>query len=179
MIRSSDYIFCPYCSSRLAEVIIEGITRKICTSRAHRETWTHYPSVGLASVGIIARGDRVLLVKRNREPHKNTWGFPAGFVEFCEHPADAVRREVGQETGLVVVRSEFLKFILSDEDPRSPGHLVFFYRITAKGKIQNNDPDENLEVGWFKITEPPEISWPSHRSMMTWLQEKNKKRRQV
>ncbi len=177
---TSDYVFCPYCSGKLAEVITEGITRKICASRSHRKAWTHYPSVGQASVGIIVRGDMVLLVRRNREPYKNMWGLPAGFVEFGEHPLDALKREVEQETKLVVVKSKFLKFIQSDEDPRSPGQLVFFYWVTAtKGKIKNNDPDENLEIGWFKITEPPEIGWPSHRSVMTWLQEKNKKRRQV
>lgn len=171
MIRPSDYLFCPYCASRLTTIIQEGIERKTCT---YCKGWTHYPSVGLASVGIIVRGDSVLLVKRNREPFKDTWGFPAGFLEYGERPLDAVKREIEQETGLVVVKSKFLKFIQSDEDPRSPGHLVFFYRITAKGKIQNNDPDENQEIGWFKIAEPPVIGWPTHKSMLGLLQNKRR-----
>jgi len=145
----------------------EGIQRKICT---YCRCWTHYPSASQASVGIIVRGKKVLLVKRNRDPHKNTWGFPAGFVEYGEHPLDALKREVKQETGLTVTKTRFLKFVQSDEDPRSPGHLVFFYWVTAKGIIKNDDPDENQEIGWFDIKNPPEIGWPTHQEMMRLLQ---------
>lgn len=178
VIRPSDFIFCPYCASRLTEIILEGISRKTCT---YCRSWTHYPAVSQASVGVITRGDKILLVKRNREPYKNTWGFPAGFVEFGEHPLEALGREVEQETGLVVVRAKFIEFIRSFEDSRNPaGHLVFFYRITsAKGKIQNNDPDENREIGWFNIMEPPEIGWPSHKSMIASLQKEQRKGRRI
>jgi ADP-ribose pyrophosphatase YjhB (NUDIX family) len=115
----------------------------------------------------------VLLVKRNRDPHKNTWGFPAGFVEYGEHPLDALKRETGQEVGLIVSKARFIKFIQSDEDPRSPGHLVFFYWVTATGRIANNDTDENQKIGWFDIKNPPEIGWPTHKKMMRLLQTKN------
>lgn len=35
-----------------------------------------------------------------RDSYEN-WGFPKGHVERAEPPADAARREVGEETGLV------------------------------------------------------------------------------
>jgi ADP-ribose pyrophosphatase YjhB (NUDIX family) len=176
-IRPSDYIFCPYCASRLTEIIMEGISRKTCT---YCKGWTHYPANNQASVGVLVRNGKVLLVQRNREPHKDTWGLPAGFVEFGEHPEEALRREVKQETGLEVTGSKFIKFVLSNEDPRNPsGHLVFFYRISAKGKIQNDDPDENQKVGWFELTELPEIGWPSHRPIIASLQKEQRGRRRV
>ncbi len=167
-IIESNYIFCPYCSSRLTTLKIDGVQKKVCTYC----NWTHHPSVGQASVGLIFRKNKVLLVKRNREPHKNTWGFPAGFVEYGESPIDALKREIRQEVGLIVKKATFIKFIQSNEDPRSPGHFLFFYWVTTQGKIKNNDPKENQEIAWFNIKNPPEIGWPSHKKLFQILQTK-------
>lgn len=170
-IRPSDFEYCPYCSSRLTTITQDEVARKTCT---YCKGWTHYPSVGLASVGIIVRSNKVLLVKRNRDPHKDTWGFPAGFVEYIEHPEDALKREIEQEVGLTVVKARFLKFVQSFEDQRSPGHLVFFYRVKTKGHLKNNDEAENQAIGWFPINNPPEIGWPTHKEMMLLLQKENR-----
>ncbi|MBI2676504.1 MAG: NUDIX hydrolase [Candidatus Yanofskybacteria bacterium] len=174
-ITLSDYEYCPYCASRLSVWTTDGTPRKVCT---YCNCWTHYPTVGLASVGLIIRRNKILLVKRNRDPYKNTWNFPAGFVEYREHPEAALKREVEQETGLVVIKARFINFTESNEDPRSPGHLVFFYYATAKGKIRNNDPQENKEVNWFDIKNPPEIGWPTHQEMMRQVQKQNRKRKE-
>lgn len=170
-IKLSDFEYCPYCASRLTTALQDGIARKICI---YCKGWTHYPSVGLASVGIIVRDNNVLLVKRNREPYKSMWGFPAGFVEYIEHPEDTLKREVEQEVGLTVIKARFIKFVQSFEDYRSPGHLVFFYRVTAKGRLKNNDVAENQAIGWFPIDDPPEIGWPTHIEMMCLLQKENR-----
>jgi 8-oxo-dGTP pyrophosphatase MutT (NUDIX family) len=66
------------------------VTRK--QRRAQRET-----SAG----GVVFRRDadgapRFLLI---RDAYRN-WGFPKGHLEVAEPPADAARREVGEETGL-------------------------------------------------------------------------------
>lgn len=45
---------------------------------------------------------RLLLVLRAREPASGTWSIPGGRVEPGESDADAVRREVWEETGLLV-----------------------------------------------------------------------------
>ncbi len=174
-IKFSDYEYCPYCASRLSVWLLDGVQRKVCT---YCHCWTHYPSAGQASAGIVVRRNKVLLVKRNRDPYKDTWGFPAGFVEYGEHPEEALKRELEQETGLIVGKAKFIRFVQSLEDPRSPGHLVFFYYATAKGKIKNNDLQENQEVGWFDIKSPPEIGWPTHQEMMRQLQKKNRKRKE-
>jgi len=173
-IKQSDYEYCPYCCSILSVWTIDRAERKVCT---YCNFWIHYPTVGLASVGVIVRRNKVLLVKRNRDPHKNTWNLPAGFVEYREHPEAALRREIKEETGLVVTRARFINFIESDEDPRSPGHLVFFYYVSATGKIRNNDPNENKEVAWFDINNLPEIGWPTHQEILRLLKKKNRKER--
>ncbi|MBI4479180.1 MAG: NUDIX hydrolase [Acidobacteria bacterium] len=62
-----------------------------------------YPERPLVGVGgVVIDGDRVLLVRRAREPLKGEWSLPGGLVEVGESLAAAVRREMAEETGLEV-----------------------------------------------------------------------------
>lgn len=47
-------------------------------------------------------GDRVLLIRRGRPPGEGLWSVPGGRLEPGETLAQAVAREVREETGLVV-----------------------------------------------------------------------------
>lgn len=163
-----NYKFCPYCGLSLGVITEEKHARKYC-SHCH---WTHYPSGDQASVGMIVRNHQVALVKRNREPYKDTWNFPAGFVEYGEHPESTIKREATEEVNLTVTALSLVKFIQSNEDKRSPGQLIFFYELRTTGKLNNNDQEENSEVGWFNINSPPPLGWPAHKEMMKWLQAK-------
>ena len=55
-------------------------------------------------VGALVHDDegRLLLVRRRNEPGAGRWSVPGGRVEPGETDADAVRREVLEETGLHV-----------------------------------------------------------------------------
>lgn len=48
------------------------------------------------------REDRVLLMHRNKEPNLGLWIAPGGKIELDESPYDAARREMTEETGLVI-----------------------------------------------------------------------------
>jgi ADP-ribose pyrophosphatase YjhB (NUDIX family) len=51
---------------------------------------------------LVLRRDTVLLVERDHEPMAGWWSLPGGLVETGELLEAAVRREVFEETGLVV-----------------------------------------------------------------------------
>lgn len=53
------------------------------------------------SVGVWHAG-RVLLILRDRPPMPAVWTFPGGHVEWGETVTAAARREIAEETGLVV-----------------------------------------------------------------------------
>ena len=48
----------------------------------------------------VVRGNRLLLVKRGREPSRGLHAFPGGRVEPGETNEEAARRELFEETGL-------------------------------------------------------------------------------
>lgn len=59
----------------------------------------------LGAVAIIREGDRVLVMKRS---DNGQWCLPGGFVDPGESPAEAVEREVMEETGISVTGTELL-----------------------------------------------------------------------
>jgi len=165
-IKPPDYKFCPFCGKKLQIKIEEGKEREYCSS-CH---WTYYPYVALTVTAIIIHGSKVLLVKRAREPYKGTWMFPAGFVDFGEYPLDTIKREVKEETDLTVKKACLMDIFQIEDDPRSPGHFCFFYQVEVMDGCLKTDKEENQDIGWFEIKNPPKIGWQSHQKMMKFLQ---------
>ena len=64
------------------------------------------PLVGVG--GVVIRRDRVLLVRRKREPLKGEWSLPGGLVELGEELSQAAKRELKEETGLDVEPLEII-----------------------------------------------------------------------
>ena len=57
-----------------------------------------------------------------------SWGFPGGFLEYAEQPAEAIRRELKEETGLELKNVRLLS-------PRViNGHIEFLFRAQADGE---------------------------------------------
>lgn len=166
ILKPPQYKFCPFCSSLLETRIEESKERKWCS----KCRWTYYPHVSSAVGAVIVKNDAVLMVKRNREPYKNTWGFPAGYVDFGEHPEESLLREVKEETGLTVIKSEFISIIQNPDDPNAPGHFGIFYKVLeTKGGIINSDKNENQDISWHPIHALPIIGWESHKKIANIL----------
>jgi 8-oxo-dGTP diphosphatase len=74
-------------------------------------------------VGAVVRDDtgRLLLVRRGTEPGRGLWSVPGGRVEPGESAAEAVVREVEEETGLQVVVGRLVGTVERD----GPGGVVY------------------------------------------------------
>ena len=64
-----------------------------------------FPTSPMVGVGAVIVDDqaRVLLVKRAAEPMKGHWSLPGGLLELGETLVEGVKREVAEETGLIVM----------------------------------------------------------------------------
>jgi 8-oxo-dGTP diphosphatase len=79
-----------------------------------------YPDRPIVGVGgVVIDGERVLLIRRGKEPLKGRWSIPGGMLELGEFLVSAVRRELREETGLIV-------------EPRAM--ITVFERIVRKGR---------------------------------------------
>lgn len=90
---------------------------------------------------LIHDGARVLLIERASEPFKGYWGLPGGAVELGETVAEALRREVAEETGLQIELEQLLGYkdaISRDPDGQVRYHYVVFYYLArpAGGRLQ-------------------------------------------
>ncbi len=61
--------------------------------------------------GVVRRNGSTLLIQRGTAPQKGRWSIPGGRVEAGETLAEAVEREVGEETGLVVRCGAFVGWV--------------------------------------------------------------------
>ena len=61
------------------------------------------PSLPVVAVGVVViRDNRVLLIRRRNPPLAGTWSLPGGRQEFGESFVETARREVREETGLII-----------------------------------------------------------------------------
>lgn len=89
---------------------------------------TPFPDAPRVAVGaLLVHEGRLLVVERANPPAEGIWALPGGSVELGETLAEAVEREVLEETGLVVRAGEVchtFDAIVRDDDGRVRYHYV-------------------------------------------------------
>jgi len=117
---------------------------------------TPRPSHPEICVGAIAVDeDRLLLVRRGHGPAAGEWSVPGGRVEAGETLAEAVVREVAEETGLEGVCDELVGWVerVSDE-----GHFVILdFRVTVLDPAEPVAGDDAAEAAWVSLGEVAEL----------------------
>ena len=101
-------------------------------------------------------GCRVLLVKRAASPAKGLWSIPGGKLRRGETLAEAVERELHEETGLKVRARELVAVYerLPRPDEGECGrHFVVLDFLCQACRGTPRAGDDAAEVGWFEIDE--------------------------
>ncbi len=116
---------------------------------------TKRPLVGVAV--IIMKDRKVLLGKRKMSHGEGTWALPGGHLEFNETIEDCARREVFEETGLIIKNIRYGAFT-NDIFSGDQKHYVTLFVISEydSGILEPKEPDKCHGWVWFSWCDLPE-----------------------
>jgi 8-oxo-dGTP pyrophosphatase MutT (NUDIX family) len=107
--------------------------------------------------GIVYDRSGAILLARHREG--NRWSTPGGTVEPDESPAEAVVREVREETGLAVRPVRLLgvfggpAFVVRYPNGDESQYVMSVFECAVEGGTPEPDHDETVELRWVGAAE--------------------------
>lgn len=127
----------------------------------------YFPTLSPAIVVLVKRGEEALLVKA-RSFRSPVYALVAGFVEYGETLEECVKREVLEETSLII---DDIKYVGSQSWPFPHQLMIGFTARYVSGEINFAD-NELIDGGFFSREQPPKIpTAPSltHQIIQRWL----------
>lgn len=120
--------------------------------------------------GVVLRGDRVLLLRNERDE----WELPGGKLDLGEEPQSCLAREIAEEVGWTVRPGPILdawQYHIRD----SVDVLIVTYGCHLTIETDPVVSDEHQEVGLFTETEVATLPMPAgyRRSITAWCAQSN------
>lgn len=136
-----------------------------------RKVVGHRPLILVGSVTVIIDKLGRLLLQQRKFPNK-AWGIPGGLMELGESTEDVARREVFEETGLVLDKLNLINIYSGPENYIKAENGDEFFVVTVayysegyKGNF-NIDESESIKFEFFFPNELPNNIVKSHKVIL-------------
>lgn len=162
--REQRFFYCPKCGGRLNYCYIQSQPRLVCDSCNY--IFYENPVVGVAAI-VFNEKKQILLGRRRNGKYAGYWCIPCGYVEYDEDVYQAVKREFKEETNLDIDVINVYTVQSNFHDPEN--HTVgiwFFAQVTNGEPVAGDDLDE---VGYFNLTDVPELAFPTDNLVINKL----------
>ena len=104
----------------------------------------------IAVGAIVVKDGRLLMVQRAHDPGAGLWSLPGGRVEHGEYLADALRREVAEETGLEIDVQDLVGILEVVGDPH---YVILDYFAEVTGEDVPVAADDVSDARWVPLDE--------------------------
>jgi 8-oxo-dGTP diphosphatase len=112
----------------------------------------------------------ILLIQRGKEPFKDQWALPGGFVNMDETLLQACIRELKEETGLHLEKMElFSIFDALERDPRQRTISVVYFSFIEE--IQPvTGKDDAAFADWLPISKLPPLAFDHEEIVRKYIE---------
>jgi 8-oxo-dGTP diphosphatase len=111
----------------------------------------------IAAYGLVLQQQHILLCRISAQlPDAGYWTLPGGGIEFGEDPAQAMMREVNEETGLAVKPrgvAGIASFHDEHEDHVFHGIRIIYYTELIGGTLRNELNGSTDLCAWWSLDE--------------------------
>lgn len=157
------YRFCPLCAAALAPLPAghRDAGRPACPA-GH---FVDYDNPAVTTFAFVAAPDgHLLALRRAHPPCLGAWDLPGGFVDAGERPADAIVREIREETGLDAELAGVLGAYASvyGETGRHTVDVGYLARVRDPERLVLSE--EKSEAAWFALGAFPELAFAGERA---------------
>lgn len=119
----------------------------------------------LGAYGLLINDGKILLIKKFGGPYDGKLDLPGGTIEFCETPEEAFKRELQEEVGIEIIKSELFdaNSVAFDweykENNIKVHHTGIFYKILSfsdeikKTVSIDKQNDDSMGADFYLISE--------------------------
>jgi 8-oxo-dGTP diphosphatase len=163
-----EFRFCPLCSDQLLELADGPDRGRMGCRQGH---FVHYDNPAVTTFAFVECNGRYIVLERGQEPYQGRWDLPGGFVEAGESPAEAVRREILEETGLRVEAPYLIGTYTSRYGDMGKWTVdVAFHCKTSSDELSLSA--ESSGAQWVSIEQMPPLAFAGERSAFEKFRQK-------
>ncbi|GAB3581329.1 NUDIX hydrolase [Calidifontibacter terrae] len=135
--------------------------RNLPPALTQRVIHTFTPTYAVGAVALIEHDGKVLGL---RQRHRTGYSLPGGLMDRGEHPADAVIREVAEETGIRIDPGDEVAVVFDPE----VHHCDVIFRVICDVRPEVRPASEAMSFAWLDLASWPDPDYATSRILASY-----------